>query len=97
MASPGGANQIARRVIDDLIEFSEETYVNGYMSFFKSQQIFESRGFINRMHKGANTTRNLVGHVNALIAKMEALKDRGKVFDILMDLWDDKEAVRTKL
>nr|GEX47651.1 putative ribonuclease H-like domain-containing protein [Tanacetum cinerariifolium] len=35
MAAPGGANQIARRVIDDLIEFSEETSVDGYMSFFK--------------------------------------------------------------
>ncbi|GKE76802.1 hypothetical protein Tco_1542922 [Tanacetum coccineum] len=37
MAAPGGANQIARRVINDLIEFSGETSVDGYMSFFKSQ------------------------------------------------------------
>ncbi|GJS98151.1 hypothetical protein Tco_0819321 [Tanacetum coccineum] len=44
MAAPGGANQIVRRVIDDLIEFSRETSVDGYMSFFKSQQITESHG-----------------------------------------------------
>ncbi|GJW02624.1 hypothetical protein Tco_1561480 [Tanacetum coccineum] len=36
MAAPGGANQIARRVIDDLIEFSDETSADGYMSFFKN-------------------------------------------------------------
>nr|GEV47729.1 hypothetical protein [Tanacetum cinerariifolium] len=39
MAAPGGANQIARRDINDLIEFSGETFVDGYMSFFK----FEGR------------------------------------------------------
>ncbi|GKA10594.1 hypothetical protein Tco_0690027 [Tanacetum coccineum] len=43
MAAPGGNNQVARRVIDDLIEFSGETSVDGYMSFFKSQQIAETR------------------------------------------------------
>ncbi|GKD01737.1 hypothetical protein Tco_1172011, partial [Tanacetum coccineum] len=42
MATPGGANQIARRVIDDLIEFSGETSIDGYMSFFKAQQIAEN-------------------------------------------------------
>ncbi|GJW26028.1 hypothetical protein Tco_0039839 [Tanacetum coccineum] len=29
MAAPGGNNQVARRVIDDLIEFSGETSVDG--------------------------------------------------------------------
>ncbi|GKC89768.1 hypothetical protein Tco_1150417 [Tanacetum coccineum] len=70
MASLGGANQIARRVIDDLIEFSGETSVDGYMSFFKSRQIAKSRGFINRMLEEANTVRNLVGQLNALISEM---------------------------
>ncbi|GJX97562.1 hypothetical protein Tco_0353360 [Tanacetum coccineum] len=97
MAAPGGANQIARRVIDDLIEFSGETSVDGYMSFFKSQQIAESLGFINRMREEANTARNLVGQLNALIAEMEALEDQGELFDTLMDLRDDREAARTKL
>ncbi|GKB26554.1 hypothetical protein Tco_0865955 [Tanacetum coccineum] len=97
MAAPGGANQIARRVIDDLIEFSGETSVDGYMSFFKSQQIAKSRGFINRMREEANTVRNLVGQLNALIAEMEALEDQGELFDTLMDLRDDREAAQTKL
>ncbi|GJV53863.1 hypothetical protein Tco_1449604 [Tanacetum coccineum] len=95
MAAPGGANQIDRRVINDLIEFSEETSVDGYMSFFKSQQIVKSRGLINRQREEANTARNLVGQLNALIAEMEALEDQGD--DTLMDLRDDREAARTKL
>ncbi|GJY86751.1 retrovirus-related pol polyprotein from transposon TNT 1-94 [Tanacetum coccineum] len=97
MAAPGGANQIARRVIDDLIEFSGETSVDGYMSFFKSQQIAESHGFINQMREEANTVRNFVGQLNALIAEMEALEDQGELFDTLMDLKDDREAAQTKL
>ncbi|GJY00959.1 hypothetical protein Tco_0359111 [Tanacetum coccineum] len=97
MAAPGGANQIARHVIEHLIEFSEETFVDGYMSFFKSQQIAESRGFVNRLREEANKARNLVGQLNALISKMEALEDQGELFDTLMDLRDDREVVRTKL
>ncbi|GKD60341.1 hypothetical protein Tco_1297850 [Tanacetum coccineum] len=97
MVAPGGANQIARRVIDDLIEFSEETSIDGYMSFFKSQQIAESRGFKNWLREEANTTHNLVGRLNALIAEMEALKYQGELFDTLMDLRDDKEVAQTKL
>ncbi|GKF38933.1 hypothetical protein Tco_0118994 [Tanacetum coccineum] len=97
MAAPGGANQITRRVINDLIEFSGETSVDGYMSFFKSQQITKSHGFINRMLEEANTVRNLVGQLNALIAEMEALEDQGELFDTLMDLKDVREVARAKL
>ncbi|GKA79718.1 transposase, Ptta/En/Spm, transposase, Tnp1/En/Spm-like protein [Tanacetum coccineum] len=97
MAALGGTNQIARRVIDDLIEFSRETYVDGYMSFFKSQQISESRGFINRQREEANTARNLVTLLNALIAEMEALKDQREIFDTLMDLRNDREAAQIKM
>nr|GEU92999.1 hypothetical protein [Tanacetum cinerariifolium] len=97
MAIQGGANQIARCVINDLIEFSWETSIDGYMSFFKAQQIAKSCGFINRMCKKANTFRNLVRHLNALIAEMEALEDHGELFDTLIDLRDDREAAQTKL
>nr|GFC09678.1 hypothetical protein [Tanacetum cinerariifolium] len=45
----------------------------------------------------ANTSRNLVGQLNTLIAEMEALGNQGKIFDTLMDLKDDREAARTKL
>nr|GFC58926.1 hypothetical protein [Tanacetum cinerariifolium] len=74
---PGRANQIVRRVIDDLIEFSRETFVDGYMSFFKSQQIPKSRGFINWLREEANTAKNLFRQLNAFIAEMEAIQDRG--------------------
>jgi hypothetical protein len=37
MAAQSRPNQVARRVIDDLVEFSGETSVDGYMSFFKSK------------------------------------------------------------
>ncbi|GKB08741.1 F-box domain containing protein [Tanacetum coccineum] len=86
-----------RHVIDDLIEFSGETSVDGYMSFFKSQQISESGGFINQIRKEANTAGNLVGQLNALIAEMEALEDQGELFDTLIDLSDDMEGANTKL
>nr|GEW63986.1 hypothetical protein [Tanacetum cinerariifolium] len=97
MAASKGANQITSCVIDDLIEFSGETSVDGYISFFKSQQIAESHGFINRQREEANTTTNLVRQLNGLIAEMEALEDHGELFDTLMDCRDDREAARMKL
>ncbi|GJU88787.1 hypothetical protein Tco_1301210 [Tanacetum coccineum] len=76
MAAPGGANQITRRVINDLIKFSEETSVDGYMSFFKSQQITKSHGFINRMREEANTARNFIGDDReAVWTKLQGLNE----------------------
>ncbi|GKE04556.1 hypothetical protein Tco_1396574 [Tanacetum coccineum] len=49
------------------------------------------------MRKEANTSRNLIGQLNALIIEMEALEDQGEMFDTLMDLRDDREAANTKL
>ncbi|GKF33847.1 hypothetical protein Tco_0107047, partial [Tanacetum coccineum] len=43
------------------------------------------------MREEANTSRNLIGQRNALIAEMEALEDQGEMFDTLMDLRDDRE------
>ncbi|GJT87275.1 hypothetical protein Tco_1068992, partial [Tanacetum coccineum] len=39
MAVLGAGNQVARRVMDDLIDFSGETSIQGYMKFFKAQQL----------------------------------------------------------
>ncbi|GKC94174.1 retrovirus-related pol polyprotein from transposon TNT 1-94 [Tanacetum coccineum] len=89
-----GFHRLCRVALDKL---GTGESVDGYMSFFKAQQIAESRGFINQMREEANTARNLVGQLNALIAEMEALEDQGEVFDTLMDLRDDREAARTKL
>ncbi|GKB51822.1 hypothetical protein Tco_0902575 [Tanacetum coccineum] len=97
MASPGGNNQVARRVIDDLIEFSGEKSVDGYMSFFKSQQIAETCSFINQMRDEVNTPRNLFGQLTALITKLEAEQNQGELFDTLMDLRDDRANAQIKL
>nr|GEU65755.1 reverse transcriptase domain-containing protein [Tanacetum cinerariifolium] len=49
MDTLGPSNQVARRVIDELIEFSGETQVSKYMELFIEQQIVEIRHFINVM------------------------------------------------
>ncbi|GJW70440.1 hypothetical protein Tco_0127357 [Tanacetum coccineum] len=45
MAAPVGGNELARRVVDDLIDFSSQTSVNGYMNFFKARQIAKAHRF----------------------------------------------------
>ncbi|GJX67041.1 hypothetical protein Tco_0302768 [Tanacetum coccineum] len=96
MAAPGG-NQLARRVVDDLIEFSGQTSVDGYMNFFKAQQISESCRFVNRMREEVQTCRNQIVQLNALIAEIEAFDDPGEVFDTLMGLRDDVRVEQAKL
>ncbi|GJX21621.1 hypothetical protein Tco_0226066 [Tanacetum coccineum] len=86
---PVEGNAVVRRVIDDLIDFSGETSVDGYMRFFKAQQVAESRLFVNRMREEAETSRNRIGQLTALVAEMEAFDDPGEVFDTLIGLRDD--------
>ncbi|GJW53695.1 hypothetical protein Tco_0097780 [Tanacetum coccineum] len=68
----------------DLIDFSGETFVQGYMMFFKAQQLAETRRFVNRMRKEAQIARNLIAQLNALIAEIEVFEDQGEVFDTLI-------------
>ncbi|GKC00559.1 hypothetical protein Tco_0986695 [Tanacetum coccineum] len=68
MAAPKAGNQLVRRVIDDLVDFSK-----------------------------AQSSRNLLGQLNALIAEMEAFEYSGEVFDTLMGLRDDRRVKQTKL
>nr|GEV71291.1 hypothetical protein [Tanacetum cinerariifolium] len=96
MAAPGG-NQLARRFVDDLIEFSGQTSVDGCMKFFKAQQISESCHFINRIREEVQTCQNQIAQLNALIAEMEAFDDPGEVFDTLMCLRDDVRVEQAKL
>lgn len=96
MADPNHGNQIVRRVTDDLQDFSGETEMDGYMSFFKQQQISNLRGFINRMHEEAATARNEIAQLNALIAEMEAIGG-DDAYDHLIDLRADRQATRRKL
>nr|GEY02647.1 hypothetical protein [Tanacetum cinerariifolium] len=97
MAAPEAENQIARRVIDDLVDFSGETDVPKYMKFFLGQQIVEGRHFINRMREEPPTSRNLIAQLNALIAELEALEDLKEVYDTLMCLRDDRRGENAKL
>ncbi|GKC66888.1 hypothetical protein Tco_1099486 [Tanacetum coccineum] len=97
MAGPVGGNQVARRVIDDLIDFSGETSIPKYMAFFFNQQIADRRRFINRMREEVQPSRNLIAQLIAYIAELEAFEDPGEVFDTLMCLMDDRRAEETKL
>ncbi|GJY14478.1 hypothetical protein Tco_0384900 [Tanacetum coccineum] len=90
-------NQVARRVIDDLVDFSGETSVDSYMKFFNGQQIAEKHRFVIRMREEAQISRNLIGQSNALIAEMEVLEDQGEVYDTLMGLKDDRRVENIRL
>ncbi|GJZ81582.1 hypothetical protein Tco_0646576 [Tanacetum coccineum] len=83
MAAPGSSNQLARRAIDELMEFIEETQVPKYMKFFIEQQIAETRHFINVMREQAHSSRNRLAHLNAMISKMEAMNDPNEFYDSL--------------
>ncbi|GKC75782.1 hypothetical protein Tco_1126556 [Tanacetum coccineum] len=97
MAGPVAGNQIARRVIDDLIDFNGETSVPRYMKFFFDQQISDRRRFISRMREEVQTSRNLLGQLTALIAELEASPDPDEVFDTLMCLMDDVRDEQARL
>ncbi|GJY15534.1 hypothetical protein Tco_0385956 [Tanacetum coccineum] len=49
------------------------------------------------MREEAQTAKNMITQLNALIAKMEAFEDQGEVFDTLMGLTDDGRVEETKL
>nr|GEU30249.1 hypothetical protein [Tanacetum cinerariifolium] len=97
MAVPVGGNEVARRVVNDLNNFSGQTSVKGYMNFIKAQQIFEVRRFVNRMHEEVQTSRNQIAQLNALITEIEAFVDPREVFNTLLGLRDDKRVKNAKL
>ncbi|GKD88180.1 hypothetical protein Tco_1363687 [Tanacetum coccineum] len=90
MVALGPSNQVARRAIDELMEFSGETQVPKYIKFFIEQQIAETRRFINVMHDQAQSSRNRLARLNAMISKMEAINDPEESYDALFCLKDDK-------
>ncbi|GJX17414.1 hypothetical protein Tco_0218246 [Tanacetum coccineum] len=97
MVALGAPNVVARRVIDDRVEFSGETTVSKYINFFIGQQIAEGRRFVHRMREEAQTARNVIAQLNAMIVKMEAMEDQGEVFDSLMYLKEDRRGKNNKL
>ncbi|GKG52978.1 hypothetical protein Tco_0550090, partial [Tanacetum coccineum] len=49
------------------------------------------------MREEAQTSRNMIGQLTALVAEMEAFDDLGEVFDTLMRLKDDIHVEEAKL
>nr|GEY02835.1 hypothetical protein [Tanacetum cinerariifolium] len=90
MATPGPSNQLAMRVIYELMELTEETQVPKYMKFFIKQQIAKTRRFINVMRKQAHSSKNRLAQLNAIILEMEAMNDPEEFYDVLFCLRDDK-------
>nr|GEU69709.1 hypothetical protein [Tanacetum cinerariifolium] len=93
MAARGGRNNlIARRVIDDLIDISQERSPLKYLKIFIEQQITDHRRFIARMRDETRTSTNLISQhdeqdkvadFNRLTAIAEE-KIHGKEIDLVM-------------
>ncbi|GKD41530.1 hypothetical protein Tco_1261737 [Tanacetum coccineum] len=98
MAARGGRNNIvARRVINDLIDISGERSPPKYLKIFIEQQITGHRRFIARMRDEIRTSTNLISQLNALIAELEAYGDYEEVFDLVMELRDDRRDEQDKV
>ncbi|GJZ17317.1 hypothetical protein Tco_0553440 [Tanacetum coccineum] len=89
MAAPGAGNQVARRLIDDLVDFSGETAVSKYMKCFMAQQIAEGRHFVNRIRKEAQTARNL-------IARDDRRGENTKLIELNDMITQAEEAIESK-
>ncbi|GJR22876.1 hypothetical protein Tco_0971403 [Tanacetum coccineum] len=97
MAGTIPSNLVVRRAIDDLADFSGETVVLKYIKFFIAQQIVEGRHFVNLMRDKAQTARNCIAQLNAIIAEMEAIEDQDEVYDSLICLKEDRRGENKKL
>ncbi|GJV08181.1 hypothetical protein Tco_1345837 [Tanacetum coccineum] len=98
MAARGGRNNIvARRVIDDLIDISRERLPLKYLKIFIEEQITNHRRFIARMRDEIRTSTNLISQLKALIAELEASGDYEEVFDLVMELQDDRRDKQDKM
>nr|GEV47455.1 hypothetical protein [Tanacetum cinerariifolium] len=97
MAAPGPSNHIAKRVVDDLVDFSGDTFIPKVMKLSFGQQIKDMRGFVTLIRKEAHTSRNCIAQLTALVAKIEAIDDEEDMFDTLIYLRDDTQDENNKL
>ncbi|GJY91885.1 hypothetical protein Tco_0507667 [Tanacetum coccineum] len=98
MAARGGRNNlVARRVIDDLIDINGERSPSKYLKIFIEQQITDHHWFIARMRDEIRTSTNLISLLNALIVELEASGDYEEVFDLVMELRDDRRDEQDKV
>ncbi|GJT43834.1 hypothetical protein Tco_0952549 [Tanacetum coccineum] len=71
---PVKGNAVARRVIDDLVDISGKTSVDGYMRFFKAQQVAETCLFVNRVREEAQTSRNMIEVFDTLMGLRDDIR-----------------------
>ncbi|GKA42459.1 hypothetical protein Tco_0735119 [Tanacetum coccineum] len=60
------------------------------MKFFLTQKLVESRRFMNRMRKEADTLKDYIAQLTAIIAELEAMADQDEVHDSLLAVKDAK-------
>ncbi|GJZ62275.1 hypothetical protein Tco_0618412 [Tanacetum coccineum] len=97
MAAPGPSNVIARRVVDELLEFNGETSVLNALTFFNAKQTVECCRFVNRMGDEVEISETLIGQLNALIAELKGMEDQGELFDTSMSLREDRRNENDKM
>nr|GEY65613.1 abnormal spindle-like microcephaly-associated protein homolog [Tanacetum cinerariifolium] len=97
MVRRGPANMVARRVTEDLIVFSGETAPPRHMKFFLTQKLAEIRRCMNRMRKEADTLRDCIAQLTAVIAELQAMADQDEVHDSLLTTKDAKRSEQSKL
>ncbi|GKB41922.1 hypothetical protein Tco_0886864, partial [Tanacetum coccineum] len=95
--SPRPANIVARRVTNELIVFSGETAPPRYMKFFLTQKLTESRRFVNRMREEADTLRDCIAQLTAIIAELQAMANQDEAHDSLLAAKDAKRSEESKL
>nr|GEX62376.1 hypothetical protein [Tanacetum cinerariifolium] len=81
MVAPGPSNAVARRAVDQLVEFSGETEVPKFMKFFILQQIAKGGRFVNLQRDQSQLARNVLAKHNAMIAEMEAMEDQDELVE----------------
>nr|GEY65776.1 hypothetical protein [Tanacetum cinerariifolium] len=88
---------VARRVTDDLIAYSGETAIPRYIKFFLDQKIAKSRRFMNRIHDEVAIVKGCIAQLTAVIAELQAMRDRDEVHDSLLAVKDAKRCEESKL
>nr|GEU30097.1 hypothetical protein [Tanacetum cinerariifolium] len=88
MAAHGSSNPVARRAMDELVDFSDETKIPRRMKFFKLQQISEAWHFVNLMAIGEDLS--LAREINALCIGLTIVMEKRDSFVDELDLLVDR-------
>nr|GEX79365.1 hypothetical protein [Tanacetum cinerariifolium] len=97
MAGEGVQNMIARRVMDDLIVFSGETFPSRYTKFLLEQKIAESRRFVERMRSEVATSMDCIAQLNAVVAEFEGMENQEEVHDSWLATKDARRGKHSRL